>query len=174
MIAAFLAMQAAAVPATTEAPAPAAEQPAATLIVPAGTPVRLVTTGAIDSRSAKQGQRFGLRLDEDVMGGPTVVIPRGSAAVGEGEAISDKGMFGKAARLVLEPLFIDFAGERVNLIGEKTNRGTDGTTAAAIVTLVTPLGLAITGKTATKPAGSVLEGRVRTDVALPVAPPSGG
>jgi hypothetical protein len=98
-----------------------------------------------------------------------VVVPRGTAAVGEVEAVSGTGMFGKAARLVLQPLFIDVGGERINLIGSTSEKGKDGTTAAAITTVITPFGLFITGKKATVPSGSVLLGRVRTDIVLPVA-----
>jgi hypothetical protein len=139
------------------------------MVVPAGTPVRLTIVAPINSRSFIQGQRFALRLAEDLAVGSRVVIPRGTAAVGEVEAVSGKGMFGKPGRLVLRPLFIDFADERVNLIGASTDKGHDGTAAAAVTTvLIGAFGLVITGKSATVPAGSTLLGRVRSDVSLPI------
>lgn len=142
--------------------------------VPSETPVRLVTLAPISSRAVRQGQRFELRVDEDVAVGGEVVIPRGTPAVGEVEAVSGTGMFGKPGRLVLQPLFIDIAGQRVNLAGISRDRGHDATAAAAVTTvLVGALGLVITGKSATLPAGTVLFGRVRTDVSLPAGAPSG-
>jgi len=168
MIAAGLAILLAQVPASTAAPASHVQRPA-TILLPAGTAVRLATTGAIDSRSVIQGQRFGLRFAEDVMVGSTVAIPRDTAAVGEVEAVSGTGMFGKAGRLVLQPLFVDIAGERVNLVGSTSEKGEDSVTAAAITTAITPFGLFITGKRAIMPPGSILLGRVRTDVTLPAS-----
>ena len=142
----------------------------ASVMLPAGTPVHLVTVDAVDSRSAKQGQRFALRIDEDVSVGTTVVIQRGTAAVGEVEAVSGKGMVGKPGKLVLRPLFVEIAGQRVNLVGVNEERGKDATTGVAVGSiLLSPLGMFITGKSASVPAGSPLPGRVRTDVTLPAA-----
>jgi len=169
MILAALAALAMDAPAGTVAAQPATSpSPVGSLVLPAGTPVRLTTVGPLDSRSVNQGQRFALTLADDVMVGSVIAIPRGTAAVGEVEAVSGKGMFGKAARLRLIPLFIDYAGERVNLVGSTSERGKDATTAAAITTAITPFGLFITGKSATVPPGSLLLGRVRTDATLPV------
>lgn len=137
-------------------------------VLPAGTSIRLATLGPIDSRSVKQGQRFALRVTEDVTVGSRIVIPRGTDAVGEVEALSGKGMFGKAAKLTLAPLFVDVAGQRVNLVGTSVEKGSDATAGAAVGTvLVGVFGLIITGKSATVPTGSILFGRVRTDVAIP-------
>jgi len=156
-------------PPPSAAPPPAERvESAASIVLPAGTAVRLVTVGAVDSRSAKQGQRFVLALAEDVTVGSTVVIPRGTAAVGEVEAVSGKGAFGMPAHLVLRPLFVEVTGERINLVGLNKENGQNNVAAAAITTAITPLGLLITGKSATVPAGSVILGRVRSDVTVPV------
>ena len=137
--------------------------------VPAGTPMSFVTTTQISSRSVRQGERFPLQVSEDVILGSQVVIPKGTAAVGEVEAVSGKGMFGKAGSLVLRPLFIDIGAERVNLVGATADKGHDGTAAAAVTTVLAgAFGLIITGKSAVLPAGSALYCRVRTDVTLPV------
>ena len=141
---------------------PLVAQPAA-LVLPAGTPVRLTTTGPLDSRRVIQGQRFPLKIEEDVAIGSRVVIPRGTAAVGEVEAVSGKGMFGKAGKLVLAPLFVEINGRRVALAGGTQQSGKDATAGAAVASVITPLGLIITGKSATVPAGSVIFGRVRSD-----------
>jgi hypothetical protein len=146
-------------------PASAAELPL-TLVLPAGTPIRLATVGPISSRSVVQGQRFALEVVEDVRAGQNLVIPRGTPATGEVADISGKGMLGKAARLVIQPLFVELAGKRVNLVGDSEHRGKDATVAAAAVTLLTPFGLFITGKTAVIPVGAPLFARVRSDVSL--------
>ena len=171
MILAALALIAADAPASAPIPAPV-QAPTAKVVVPAGTAVRLETVGTVDSRSVKQGQRFALRLAEDVMVGSQLAIPKGTPAVGEVEAVSGKGAFGMAAKLVVRPLFLDIGGERVNLVGMNDKSGKGQTTEAAVTTAVVTFGLFITGKSATVPPGSLLLGRVRSDVALPIATPA--
>lgn len=154
-----------AVPAQLLAPTPVRQ-----LVLPAGTSVRLKTIDPMDSRTASQGQRFKLQVTEDVMAGSVVVIPQGTAAVGEVEAVSGKGMVGKSGSLVLRPLFIEVAGKRVNLAGTTSESGSDATGGVAVASILTNgLSLFITGKSASVPAGSVMLGRIRTDVTLPAS-----
>lgn len=144
-----------------------ARQPGA-VVLPADTLVQLTTVDVLDSRSVKQGQRFALKVSEDVAVGSAVVIPKGTAAVGEVEAVSGTGMVGKAGKLVLRPLFVDVAGERVNLVGVSAKRGADSTTPVAVGSLLlSGWGIFITGKSASVSAGSPLPGRVRTEVTIP-------
>ena len=145
-----------------------AAQTMAALTLPAGTTVRLLTTGAIHSRSVIQGQRFGLQVADDVMVGSHIIIPRGTPAVGEVEAVSGKGMFGKAARLTLRPLFVEVGNERVNLVGLSEEAGADATAGAAVATILAgAFGLVITGKSAVVPAGSAILAKVRRDAEIP-------
>ena len=174
MILFVLAILAADVPASPPVQ-PASLHSVAEILLPAGTPVRLKTVDALNSRSAAQGQRFKLVVDEDVAVGTAVIIPRGMAAVGEVEAVSGKGMVGKSGRLVLRPLFIEVAGKRVNLVGANVERGKDATGGVAVASVLTSgLVLFITGKSPPVPSGSTILGRVRTDVMLPQAASSGG
>jgi hypothetical protein len=108
------------------------QQPTAAINLPAGTPLRLKSVGPINSRAVRQGQRFALELADDVIAGSSVAIPRGTPAVGEVEAVSGTGMFGKAARLVLRPLFVEVGGQRVNLVGMTNEKGKDATAGAAV------------------------------------------
>jgi hypothetical protein len=154
-------------PAGSVQPIAAPKAALAPVLLPAGTAVRLVTVGPINSRSVLQGQRFALQVADDVTVGSRVVIPRGTPAVGEVEQVSGTGMFGKAARLSLTALFIEVDGERVNLAGGTEANGHDATAGAAVaVALAGTFGLIITGKSASVPAGSLLFSRVRNDVAL--------
>lgn len=143
-------------------------QPAAPSgVLPAGTPVRFVTDSVIDSRTVQQGQRFTIIVAEDVSVGSTLVLPKGARAIGEVEAVSGKGMFGKSGSLVLRPLFVEWGGQRINLEGVTEQRGKEQVGGAAVTTaLLGGFGLIITGKSATVPAGSPLNGRIRSDVTL--------
>jgi hypothetical protein len=152
-------------------PPPAPTATGEQILLAAETPVQLVTVDPLDSRTARQGQRFALRVSEDVKVESAVVIPRGTAAVGEVESVSGKGMVGKAGHLGLRPLFIDVAGERVFLSGLAEQNGKDSTAGVAVGSLLlSGWGIFITGKSASLPAGSALAGRVRTDVILAAAP----
>ena len=113
--------------------------------LPAGTPVQLATVGEINSRSIRQGQRFALTVTEDVRVGDRLVILRGTPAVGEVESLREKGMFGKAAKFSLMPLFVDLPGVRVNLAGERSQRGKKAVTEAA-VTIREPVRAALGGR----------------------------
>jgi hypothetical protein len=151
-----------------DVPASSSTIAAGRITIPGGTPVRLTTVAPLDSRSVKQGQRFELRVSEDVRVGPLIVIPRGAAAVGEVEAVSRKGMVGKPGRLVLQPLFVTVSGERVFLAGSADQRGADATTGVAVGSLLlSPLGMFITGKSASLAAGSKIDARVRTEATVP-------
>jgi hypothetical protein len=141
--------------------------PSRITVLPAGTELRLVTIEPLSSRTTAQGQRFPLAVLDDVQAGGRVIIPRGTRAVGEVEALSGTGMFGQGGRLLLRPLFVEIGGRRVNLVGTLKQRG-DGTMAEAAVTtaLLGGLGLVVTGKSAVVPAGSLIFGRIRDDVAV--------
>lgn len=168
ILAAFMVIAAQEVAAVVPPPKPLALA-AATL--PAGTPLRLTTVEAINSASLVQGQRVSLTIADDVLIGSRLVIPRGTAAVGEIEALAQKGIFGKAAKFSLRPLFVDVNGQRVNLAGGQVRRGRDGVAAAAVTTvLLGALGIIITGKSATLPANSVIDGVIRNDVITPAPP----
>ena len=149
-----------------QAAAPPA-QPAAPTVLRAGTPIRFVTEAAIDSRSVRQGQRFAIVVAEDLVDGSRVLIPKGTKAVGEVEAVSGKGMFGKPGSLSLRPLFIEIGDQRINLEGAAEEVGKEQVGGAAIATVLTGgLGLVITGKSARLDAGSPLTGWVRNDATI--------
>lgn len=156
----------AAADAQVAAPAPVPSiSPTRSFLLPAFTPVRLVTQAAIDSRSVRQGQRFALTVTEDVSVGDRIVIPRGTPAVGEIEAVAKKSTGGNAGRLVLVPLFIEWNGDRIYLRGRSEADG-QGAVGASVATqiLLSPLGVLISGRSASVPAGSSLDGEVRNNV----------
>jgi len=141
--------------------------------IPAGTPVPLTTGEALDSRTARQGQRVALSVRSDVAIDGMTVIRAGTPAVGEIEELSGKGMFGKAGRLTLTPLFVTLpGGRRLFLSGRESQRGTRQVAGAAVTTvLLSGLGMFITGKSAVVPPGTPIEGEVRSDFALEPAAP---
>lgn len=157
-----LAMQRPDVIASPMAPPPAVEA----RLLRQGTPIRFVTEATIDSRSARQGERFGLVVKDDVQVDKIVVISGGTRGVGEVQSISSTGGYGKAGVLVLQPLFIDISGQRINLVGHSATEGRDKLGEAAVAGFLIGFGSFITGKTAIVPAGSDIYGAVRDDTLL--------
>jgi len=140
---------------------------AAPLVLRAGTVVRFATEGPIDSRSVSQGQRFGIVVAEDVRIGDLLLLPRGTRAVGEVEAMTERGVFGKAGSLALQPLFVNHGGQRIYFEGLSHQQGKNQVGGAAAATfLLGGLGLMITGKNVQVPAGSPMIGTVRSDVSI--------
>ena len=137
----------------------------------AGTPVRLVTPAAIESRAIRQGQRLALTLADDVTVGARVVIPRGTPAVGEVDSLTEKSTGGVAGRFMVKPLFIEWRGERIHLRGGREAQGDSQVAASALTSvLLSGLGVLISGTSANLPAGSIIEAEIRSHVS--VVPPA--
>jgi hypothetical protein len=165
---ALLALQAAAV-AEPRPPALVA-MAARKILIPAGTSMRFVTLVELDSRTARQGQRFAMRVEQDVIINGVVAIPRGTAAVGEIDSVSQKGMVGKSGSLAMKPLFVEYDGRRLYLDGVTRSDGPNSETAAAATAIVTSgLGLVITGKSARVPIGTSMPGWSRNDATVTLA-----
>jgi hypothetical protein len=159
--------------AAAQVPVPALVQAEAPpLVLRHGTRVPMQTVQPLSSKRARQGQRFDLEVTEEVRVEGLLVIPKGARGVGEVSRAIPKGMMGKAGKLEVRVLFVEVGGQRIRLDGQAADRGKSG---LAPVALMTPLvGIAsgfITGKNATIPAGSAIDGYVYKDVPL-ARPPS--
>jgi hypothetical protein len=139
----------------------------APLVLRYGTRVAMQTVQPLSSKRARQGQRFDLEVTEDVRVDGLLVIPKGARGVGEVSRAIPKGMMGKVGKIEVRVLFVEVGGQRIRLDGQAADRGKSG---LAPVALMTPLvGIAsgfITGKNATIPAGSAIDGYVYKDVPL--------
>jgi hypothetical protein len=107
------------------APAAPADHPGA-VVVPKQTLVRLMVLNEVNTREAKPGTRFVLRVDENVVAGGTVVIPVGAKAWGEVTEVTPNKALGKPGTIGARLLYVEAAGERVPLTGEEQTRGNAG------------------------------------------------
>jgi hypothetical protein len=125
------------------------------------------TLEPLSSKRARQGQRFGLEVSEDVRVDGMLVIPRGARGVGEVSRVVTKGVMGKPGKIEVRALFVEVGGARIRLDGKAADKGESG---AAPVLLTAPLvGLSaafFTGKSAVLPAGSAIQGFVFQDLPL--------
>ncbi|MBH1944414.1 hypothetical protein I5L01_09230 [Erythrobacter sp. YJ-T3-07] len=115
-----------------------------------------------------EGDKFDMTVEEDVMLGEYIVIPRGTRAVGTITWMTDKGMFGKSGKFDIEMDYIELGGRRLPINGTYRQEG-EGNTLATVggVVLVPISGFFITGKSGAMPAGREL--KAYTEEAIPVA-----
>ncbi|MBB3034073.1 hypothetical protein [Alteriqipengyuania lutimaris] len=126
-----------------------AQLPANTEII-----VRMNQEVTTKGKTWEEGDQFDLTVEEDVMLGEYIVIPRGTRAVGKITWMTNKGMFGKSGKMDIEIEYLDLGGRRIPLNGTYRQEG-EGNTLATVggVVLVPISGFFITGKSGTIPEG---------------------
>jgi outer membrane lipoprotein SlyB len=103
----------AAAPAKAAAPAPAktaAAAPRPAVTVPAGTPVNVLLAQAIDVDLSQAGQRFKAVVDDPVMVGGSIVIPRGASASLQAVQVDQSGQMKGSDKITLKLNTITFGG----------------------------------------------------------------
>ena len=144
-----------------------AAQTARQLVLKAGTPVPLVTTSELSSKTVRQGDRFALEVREDVLVDGRVVIPRSARAEGEITRHSAKGPFGKGGKLGVRLLHVYVGGRPVRLDGRQARSGKGGLAPALMTSVISgAFGALIFGKNAVVPTGTPIMGYIHRDVAL--------
>jgi hypothetical protein len=107
------------------APPPPASHPDA-LVVPKDTMVRLMVLNEVNTRKAKPGDRFVLRVDENVAVNGTIVIPVGARAWGEVTDSRQNGAVGKAGQISARLLYVEAGARQIPLTGEDRSKGSKG------------------------------------------------
>ena len=95
------------------APPPPASHPDA-LVVPKDTMVRLMVLNEVNTRKARPGDRFVLRVDENVAVNGTIVIPVGAKAWGEVTDSRQNGAVGKAGQISARLLYVEAGGRQIS------------------------------------------------------------
>jgi hypothetical protein len=104
-------------------------------VLPEGTPIRLMILREINSRTAKVGDRFKLRVDEPVFIDGKAVVPVGSTAWGEVSLVQQNGPVGKGGKLSLNLLYLELPAGHVPLRGDYSRKG-DGNSAGVVLAVV--------------------------------------
>jgi outer membrane lipoprotein SlyB len=98
-------------PAAPAAPAKAAAPaPRPAVAVPAGTPVNVLLAQAIDVDLSQAGQRFKAVVDDPVMIGGSIVIPRGASATLQAVQVGQSGQMKGSDKITLKLNTITFGG----------------------------------------------------------------
>lgn len=145
-------------------PAPPESHPGA-LVVPRDTLVRLMVLNEVNSRNARPGDRFVLRVDENVAINGTIVIPVGSKALGEVIDVRENGAVGKAGKIGARLLFVEAAGGQIPLTGEDQSKGAKGGSRVAMAVMgFGLLGLFAEGSQGKLKAGHIFNGYLAEDL----------
>lgn len=97
------------------APAPDPSRTPPAVIVPKGTVLSVRLTQAIDVDAAQSGMTFTSRLDDPVMIGGHVVLPRGSAVVLQAAKVEQAGTMKGADKITLKANSIALGGRRYEI-----------------------------------------------------------
>ena len=120
------------------APAAAPAAPAKTVVtLPSGTAINVRLTQAIDVDKSAAGQTFKALVDDPIMIGGSVVVPRGSAAVLQAANVQQSGTMKGSDRITLKLNSISFGGTSYDVVaayvelkgageGKKTGRKIGG------------------------------------------------
>ena len=95
-------------PAAAARPAPAAAP--RTVTVPAGTPINVRLTQAVDVDASQTGMKFKALVDDPIMIGGSIVIPRGASAVVQAANVQQSGKMKGSDKISLKLNSVGFGG----------------------------------------------------------------
>lgn len=153
-------------PATT--PAPASVSTGAGPTLPANTVIELELLDGVGSALSKPGDRFRMRVAQDVSRDGRVLIPAGTEALGAVVHAQRAGAGGKGGELILAARHLDCAQGPVRLrssFGAAGKHRVGASIATGIV--VGPFAMLIRGKNVELPAGSPISARLAEDTLFP-------
>ena len=140
--------------------------------LPEGTTVYLEFRDSLSSKTAIEGQRFELRVENDVCVDGNVLIPRGSTAVGTVSAAQKRRMLGRQGELNLVLSYALVNDQRIPLRGSKSQEGKRQVGAvAALAVLAGGLGLLKRGKDVEIPAGTPITGYIDASTVIKTRTP---
>ncbi|SDD61023.1 hypothetical protein SAMN05444678_11730 [Sphingomonas sp. YR710] len=125
----------------------------------------------VSTKVARAGDRFVLRVDEDLEIGGIKIVPVGAKAWGEVLGAEESGAVGKAGKLTARLLYVDLPDGRLPLRGEQADSGPGGTGATVLAVVgLGVFGLFTRGTNAKLKAGQIFNGYVAEDMIFdPVA-----
>jgi hypothetical protein len=145
-------------------PASPPDRPGA-IVVAKDTLVRLMVLNEVNTNSAKPGDRFVLRVDENVVVGGATVIPVGAKAFGEVTRIKSNGAVGKAGSVGARLLYVELGDERIPLTGEDESKGRkEGGGVVMASAIWGPFGLLMKGGPGKLKAGHIFNGYIASEL----------
>ena len=142
---------------------------APTRVLPAETEVHLRLLEAVASNTHKHGDRFKLEVAEPVIVDGQVLIPAGTACIGEVVHAARAGFGGKAGELILASRFLRLADREVRLRSFSASNGHDRVNLALGLSFVL-VGLFVEGNNIALPEGTDVFAKIAGDSEITVFP----
>jgi len=143
---------------------------AGTIKIHEGTPLRLQLAEQLTSANAVVGQRFSLKLEEDLRVDGQLIAPQGTMAVGSVVNSKKKGMMGRAGELDVRLDYLMVGDQHLPLRATSSQTGKSGVGATvALTVLFGPIGLLKHGKDVVMPQGMEVPAFVDQSIDLTVA-----
>lgn len=97
------------------------------ILLPRDTPVHLMVTQEVTTKTHSVGHRFKLRVNEAVEVDGVAIIPVGAIAWGQVTSAKGSGNLGKSGRLEAELLYVEVGDRRIAIDGQASDKGNSGT-----------------------------------------------
>ena len=137
--------------------------PTAAVMLKAATPIRVITSAPLSSKTSAKGERVTLEVAEDVIVDGQTLITKGTAVIGEIADARVKSMLGQSGKLSVRPLFLRVGAQIVRLSGESGTKAKTSGGAIVGLAIVSPL---FTGRSAIIPAGTEIPASIERDVTI--------
>jgi hypothetical protein len=138
------------------------------LLLAHGTPVPLVFTSEITSKTAHVGDQISLILAQDLKAGDTVVAAKGTSSTATITQVQKPRAMGRPGEIIFQADSLQADGTVIKLHGTAAKEGQDAVNeAAALMVIPVPVGLFVHGKDAEIKQGAVFTAFVDVDTVLP-------
>ena len=152
-------------------PSAASKPPVACCVVPVGMPVEIELTQLVTSRTAREGDRFAIKLAQDLVVDGTIVAHAGATGMGEVVDAAPGSIGGRPGKLVLAARWVDGGAVRLPLRSfHLAGSGNDSSRSTLLAMTFTPyvgiLALGIQGGNIDYPAGTRAMAKVAADTPI--------
>jgi hypothetical protein len=137
--------------------------PTAAVMLKATTPIRVITSAPLSSKTSAKGERVALEVAEDVIVDGQTLITKGTAVIGEIADARVKSMLGQSGKLSVRPLFLRVGAQIVRLSGESGTKAKTSGGAIVGLAIASPL---FTGRSAIIPGGTQIPASIERDVVI--------
>jgi hypothetical protein len=138
------------------------------ILIDRDTLIRLMVLNEVSTRTVKAGERFVLRVDEQVTVSGVTIIPVGAKAWGEVLDAEGSGAGGKAGTLAVRLLHVEAGGDQLPISGESQTKGEKGTKQVVLgaigLGILAPLALLAPGNNAKLKAGEIFNAYFTSDL----------
>jgi hypothetical protein len=147
------------------------------ITIPAMTPVELEILAPINSKTAKIGEMFPIKLVSPIVIDGRTIVPAGATGQGEVVHAAKARAAGKAGELILAARYVEWDNVRIPLrsfkFGRAAGENRTGTAIALGVVVAAPLALFVAGGQVDVAQGAAANAKIASDTIINISQPTG-